>query len=287
MNKSRFHNFVIMLILLLTVGCGAPTAEPVPESAAESKTAAENNTDTLTPEPPADASEDFFDEDYGDYAGAESDTFFEDDYYTSGYFEDDQRPDYDTNDDGDYEDYYATDTPTQDNAKQEQPESESEPDTSVSAKDTESPPPAQAYRTYSSIKELENTKHFNKHALEHIFYGQVNSRGKATGYHTESIPNEHGSVISGTESAPDENGVYEAKVQVNGKKKSGNNGRSTLYPKAWDAQQVVDAINEAYDNRVFVKGSDNVYRGTANGITIEMYLTDNEKIISAFPVLGE
>ena len=51
-----------------------------------------------------------------------------------------------------------------------------------------------------------------------------------------------------------------------------------------DPQEVVDAINEAYDNRVFVEGTSNTYRGSAeNGLEIEMYLNENGKIISAFP----
>lgn len=50
------------------------------------------------------------------------------------------------------------------------------------------------------------------------------------------------------------------------------------------SQQVVDAINEAYSNKVFVVGSRNSYIGVSNsGLEIQMYINNNGKIISAFP----
>ena len=49
-------------------------------------------------------------------------------------------------------------------------------------------------------------------------------------------------------------------------------------------QEVIDAINEAYDNRVFIEGTRNTYIGYAkNGLEIEMYIDAKGKIISAFP----
>lgn len=48
-------------------------------------------------------------------------------------------------------------------------------------------------------------------------------------------------------------------------------------------QEVIDAINEAYDNRVNTRG--NTYVGESeNGLGITMYLDANDKIISAFPI---
>ena len=49
-------------------------------------------------------------------------------------------------------------------------------------------------------------------------------------------------------------------------------------------QDVIDSINEAYNNKVFVVESKNSYIGTSNnGLEIEMYINNNGKIISAFP----
>lgn len=136
--------------------------------------------------------------------------------------------------------------------------------------------------TKSDIKKLKNTDNFTASALEHIFNGSVNSSGNASGYHYDMITDSDGRII-GNKSKPDTNGVYTAKVEVKGKAKSGNNGYSTFYPDKLSPQEVVDLINEAYKEREPVTG--NTYSGEAGGIIINMYLDDNKKIISAFPVM--
>lgn len=135
----------------------------------------------------------------------------------------------------------------------------------------------------SVLKALENTDIFIDSAIEHIFEGNV-KRGKAGGYHYECIKDTAGKVVSGTEVSLNDLGVYKAQVEVDGILKASNKGYSTFFPKDMDPQEVVDAINEAYNDRVFVEGTSNTYRGsTENGLEIEMYLNDDEKIISAFP----
>ncbi|MEW9675734.1 EndoU domain-containing protein [Lentibacillus sp. L22] len=137
--------------------------------------------------------------------------------------------------------------------------------------------------TITSISDLQDTDNFRNGALEHIFEGELNSRGNAVGFHYDGLPTKKGEVIPGTETKPNEDGVYEAKIKVNGTTKKSNGGKSTLFPKDWNSQQVVDAINEAYDAKTFISG--NTYEGlTADGMVIRMYLDQNEKIISAFPV---
>ena len=130
---------------------------------------------------------------------------------------------------------------------------------------------------------LENTDIFIDSAIEHIFEGNV-SRGKAGGYHYECIKDTAGKVISGTEVDLNDLGVYKAQVEVDGILKKTNKGYSTFFPKDMNPQEVVDSINEAYDNRVFVEGTSKTYRGSANnGLEIEMYINEKGKIISAFP----
>ncbi|MDY0406110.1 EndoU domain-containing protein [Virgibacillus sp. 179-BFC.A HS] len=134
-----------------------------------------------------------------------------------------------------------------------------------------------------SIADLHDTSHFRKGALEHIFEGEINRRGDAVGFHYDGLPTKKGDVIDGTETDPNQYGVYEAKIEVDGVKKKSNGGKSTLFPDEWDAQQVVDAINDAYEARTFISG--NTYEGlTKDGMPIRMYLDQNKKIISAFPV---
>lgn len=133
------------------------------------------------------------------------------------------------------------------------------------------------------LEDLKHTENFRKGALEHILEGELNAQGQAVGFHYDGLPSKKGEIIEGTETTPDQYGVYEAEIMVEGKKKPANSGKSTFFPDEWHAQQVVDAINEAYEARSFLTG--NTYEGLAvSGIHIRMYLDDDEKIISAFPI---
>lgn len=133
------------------------------------------------------------------------------------------------------------------------------------------------------LDQLEATEHFRKGALAHILEGELNKKGQAVGFHYEALPTRKGEVVEGSETEADENGIYEAKVMVSEVEKISNGGKSTFFPKNWDTQDVVDAINEAYDNRTFISG--NTFEGvTDEGIIVHMYLDQSEKIISAFPV---
>ena len=129
----------------------------------------------------------------------------------------------------------------------------------------------------SALTSLEGTESFLPSAIEHIFEGN-----RGGGYHYEGIENANGSVIPETRSLPNEHGVYEAEVMINGIRKKGA-GKSTFFPADMSPQQVIDTVNQAYSNREHTKG--NRYEGIAeNGITIGMFLDSEEHIISAFPL---
>lgn len=133
------------------------------------------------------------------------------------------------------------------------------------------------------IEALDDTDNFRPGALEHILEGELNRSGKAVGFHYDQLPSKKGEIIEGTKTSPNEQGVYEAEVSVDGVTKESNQGKSTFFPDDWDTQDVVDAINEGYENRTFISG--NTYEGlTEEGVLIRMYVDDQERIISAFPV---
>ena len=136
-----------------------------------------------------------------------------------------------------------------------------------------------------SIDNLKNTENFTEGALEHIFEGEINRRGRAVGFHYEGVITAKGKIIEGTKSIPDNFGIYTGKVEINGVQKIANGGMSTFFLENWKAQDVVDAINQAFNNKEFVQGTRNTYRGkAANGLKIEMYIDNaTNKIISAFP----
>lgn len=133
------------------------------------------------------------------------------------------------------------------------------------------------------IDELHSTEYFRPGALKHILEGELNRRGQAVGFHYDQLPTKKGEILQGTKTAPNEFGVFEAEIEVEGVKKTSNQGKSSFFPDDWDTQDIVDAINEVYDNREHLTG--NTYGGlTADGMQIHMYLDEEELIISAFPI---
>ena len=137
--------------------------------------------------------------------------------------------------------------------------------------------------TMADIKKLKNTEHFAKNTLEHIFDGTINSKGKATGYHYSKVTDSKGKIIDGTRSKADGHGVFTGKVEVSGVKK---NGFSSFYPENWTPQQVVDAINAAYDDAL--KNPDNpqgeLWIGYSGDLEIDMYMNKSKQITTAYPV---
>ncbi|WP_223697569.1 EndoU domain-containing protein [Bacillus wiedmannii] len=87
--------------------------------------------------------------------------------------------------------------------------------------------------------------------MKHIYHEEINKRGKAVGYHHENVMD--GKIIPGTESVPDKNGVYRAKIEIDGVLKG---PKSTFFPREWTPQQVIDAVNEAFHNKVNKKTID-------------------------------
>ena len=137
--------------------------------------------------------------------------------------------------------------------------------------------------TIQALDELKHTDYFLESAITHIFLGEINKKGQATGYHYDPIKDSPGTIVEGTKSKENDDGVYQAQIEVNHVLKSGNKGYSTFYPDRYSPQEVVDMINEAYQNRQKVRG--NTYRGSSGHIVIEMYLTKHSKIITAYPLL--
>lgn len=146
-----------------------------------------------------------------------------------------------------------------------------------------SAPDSDGTYTMADVKNLKNTQNFAKNTLEHIFDGTINGKGKATGYHYSKITDSKGSIIDGTRSKLDENGVFTAKVKVKNKKKD---GFSSFYPESWSPQQVVDAINEAYDDAMSDKSNPHgsLWIGYSGDLEINMYLDGSKKITTAYPI---
>ena len=137
--------------------------------------------------------------------------------------------------------------------------------------------------TMQDIKRLRNTEVFARGALEHIFDGTINKKGKATGYHYDKVEGSRGKILPGTRSKEDRHGVFTARVEVDGVQK---NGFSSFYPDEWTPQEVVDAINTAYKDALENTSNPHgdLWIGYSGDLEIDMYLTDQKKIITAYPI---
>ncbi|MES5955043.1 EndoU domain-containing protein [Bacillus fungorum] len=132
------------------------------------------------------------------------------------------------------------------------------------------------------LESLQNTENFKQgtkeNGINHIFNGEILKNGNANGFHYEGTPNSNSKIVGDLDPS-NEFGVYQAKVEIDGVLKG---PKSTFFPKDWTPQQVIDAVNEAFNNKVNIKN--NRYLGkTSDGMTIEMILRNN-KVISAYPV---
>ncbi|WP_078433850.1 T7SS effector LXG polymorphic toxin [Metabacillus halosaccharovorans] len=132
--------------------------------------------------------------------------------------------------------------------------------------------------TISRFSFAKDTSKYNRRTMKHIYHGEINKRGKAVGYHHESMMG--GKIIPGTETKPDKNGVYRAKVEIEGVRKKAT---SSFFPKEWDRVQVLKAIEEAFNNKRLI--GDNKYSGKSeSGLIIEMYLNKDGSIATAYPI---
>lgn len=132
------------------------------------------------------------------------------------------------------------------------------------------------------LDELHSTNLFLHSAIEHIFVGTINKDGLAEGLHYNNIKGIDSTALENTETKANEFGVYKAKAIIHCMEKSDCNGYSTFFPNKMSPQQIINSILEAHTSRRHIDG--NIYIGKANnGIEIEMYLTNDDKIISAFP----
>jgi hypothetical protein len=129
-----------------------------------------------------------------------------------------------------------------------------------------------------------NANPLTSDVVEHILSGNINQKGKAVGYHWEGDPNARGEVVPGTRTSPDARGVYEAKVTIDGVPKK---GISSFFPQSMSAQDVIDSIMEAYNNRTYLEGNSGsaTYAGeTSTGMVVQMFIDPStSQIRSAFP----
>ncbi|MBQ8692507.1 MAG: EndoU domain-containing protein, partial [Synergistaceae bacterium] len=136
------------------------------------------------------------------------------------------------------------------------------------------------------LSELQRIANFQRAAVNHIFMGEIKD-GAASGYHYSRIKNARGYILPAADKEYISGyGAYKAKIAGDGMIKDANSGYSSFFPDAMTPQEVIDAINEAYNNKSRVDEDDNAFAGfAANGMEIIIFVDNRGKIISAFPNL--
>ncbi len=132
------------------------------------------------------------------------------------------------------------------------------------------------------VKPAENA--LTEKARAHIFSGDVDTKqGKSQGWHYErsADPAKGTYVKEDTRSVPNQHGVYEANVVIEGILKK---ERSSFFPRDWTQEQVEKAILEAYENSKPAPLNPTVLRGTAAGGMVIEIRTKNGKIQTAYPI---
>jgi hypothetical protein len=117
--------------------------------------------------------------------------------------------------------------------------------------------------------------------VTHIFEGEVNRRGKPTGFHSRPGGRDpENARLARIVDHPNRAGVYTADVEI----RSGSqwlSKRSTLYPDRMDRQAVIQAVLNAFQHRA---GNGEKFRGpSGTGFTIEGYF-QNGRINTAYPI---
>ena len=132
-----------------------------------------------------------------------------------------------------------------------------------------------------SVKNVNDLKAMTKHpeiystnAIEHAFLG--NGTG---GFHCNGLSISNGKILS-IASPPKSNGVYEAFVEINGKKIK---KAKTFFPDDWLPSDIMEVAEEAFFNGKVDPLKNQIRYLTKFGIEVWLNLDDFGKVVSWFP----
>ncbi len=119
--------------------------------------------------------------------------------------------------------------------------------------------------------------------LHHVFEGEINRKGKPVGYHSRPGGKDpDGARIVSVRDKPNSKGVYTANIEI----RDGNQWKqkfSSFFPDSMSAQQVMDAILNAYRNSSDKKKQP--WQGPSGlGFDIQGYTLSKGDINTAFPI---
>jgi hypothetical protein len=124
----------------------------------------------------------------------------------------------------------------------------------------------------------------NNFDMAHVLTGEINDRGKATGYHAEIAANGEARITPGATIVQNANGTYQAPVQIwDGAKMEwvSKKSNSTFFPPSWSEARITYEVTEAFKNKVMDTGQ-KWTAITPSGITIEGFI--NTKRTTFYPI---
>jgi len=119
----------------------------------------------------------------------------------------------------------------------------------------------------------------------HIFLGEINRRGKPTGFHAKTKgQSPKDAKILKIRSLPNQAGVYTAQVGIYDKRsRQWKQKFSSMYPDEMEPADIIMAVLHAYSNRK--QGKTQPWRGpSGHGFPIEGYVLNDGRINTAYPV---
>lgn len=121
--------------------------------------------------------------------------------------------------------------------------------------------------------------------ITHIFAGEINKHGKASGFHFRPKGQDlENARVKEILSGPNASGVYTAIVEIlNRKNGDWKEKFSSLFPDKYKKNQLISAILSAYRNNVLT--GTRKWRGPSGfGFLIEGYTLKDGRIITAYPI---
>lgn len=115
----------------------------------------------------------------------------------------------------------------------------------------------------------------NNFDMSHVLAGEVNAKGKATGYHAEFAADGQARIKPGADITFNANGTYEAPVQIWDAKKGvwvDKARESTFFPPSWSQARIEYEVSEAFKNKQMLGATK--WQGTSpSGMMIEGFTT--------------
>lgn len=121
--------------------------------------------------------------------------------------------------------------------------------------------------------------------LEHVFHGEINKRGKPTGFHSRPGGKAPETArIARVMSKANKAGVYTARIEVyDPSRDQWREKFSSMFPDELSQAEVIKAISHAYKNRN--KSKEQPWSGPSGlGFQIQGYVLRDGRINTAFPV---